>query len=341
MSIFETAARGGAISLLVLLTVVLLRDARSAPAARYGALFALSAAANLIVTMPAVERQPSLWLVPLRILASGNPAVFWVLTRALFDDEFVPSWRHWTVWLALVGAGFWAAYSHAAMPFLPLNALSLLCVLAAAWSVLAGQAGDLVEVRRRMRLVFVVSVAVFTAAMLSSSILAHGGPAQIPVRHIDAVGNLAMAGFFALALLTLDPGDLFVATARPTRRPPPGADPRETTLLAALRREMDVNRAYREEGLNIAALAARLGIPEYRLRRLINQRLGHRNFSAFLNGYRLDEAAAALADRTQAEVPVLTIALDAGFQSIGPFNRAFRTKTGMTPTEYRRQHLGG
>ena len=50
---------------------------------------------------------------------------------------------------------------------------------------------------------------------------------------------------------------------------------------------------------------------------------------------------AALADRDQAEVPILTIALDAGFGSIGPFNRAFKAHTGLTPTEYRRPHLGG
>jgi AraC-like DNA-binding protein len=28
--------------------------------------------------------------------------------------------------------------------------------------------------------------------------------------------------------------------------------------------------------------------------------------------------------------------MDAGFQSLGPFNRAFKTITGVTPTEYRR-----
>jgi AraC-like DNA-binding protein len=32
---------------------------------------------------------------------------------------------------------------------------------------------------------------------------------------------------------------------------------------------------------------------------------------------------------------VLTIAMDAGFQSIGPFNRAFKAETGLTPTEFR------
>jgi AraC-like DNA-binding protein len=35
----------------------------------------------------------------------------------------------------------------------------------------------------------------------------------------------------------------------------------------------------------------------------------------------------------------LTIALDAGFQSLGPFNRAFKAHTGMTPTDFRRDRL--
>jgi AraC-like DNA-binding protein len=35
------------------------------------------------------------------------------------------------------------------------------------------------------------------------------------------------------------------------------------------------------------------------------------------------------------DLPILTIALDSGYGSIGPFNRAFRQRYGMTPTEYR------
>jgi AraC-like DNA-binding protein len=38
-------------------------------------------------------------------------------------------------------------------------------------------------------------------------------------------------------------------------------------------------------------------------------------------------------------VPILTIALDAGFQSLGPFNRAFKSQAGMTPSEFRRLQL--
>jgi AraC-like DNA-binding protein len=100
---------------------------------------------------------------------------------------------------------------------------------------------------------------------------------------------------------------------------------------------MEEEKVYRREGFGVSALVAALDVPEYRVRRLINQRLGHRNFSSFVNGYRLAEATAALADPAQADVPILTIALDTGFQSIGPFNRAFKAHTGMTPTAYRKQ----
>jgi len=80
-------------------------------------------------------------------------------------------------------------------------------------------------------------------------------------------------------------------------------------------------------------------VPEYRLRRLINQQLGYRNFNAYLNEWRLDEAKQALSDPEQRDVPVSTIALDAGFQSLGPFNRAFKANTGLTPTEFRSQAI--
>ena len=64
----------------------------------------------------------------------------------------------------------------------------------------------------------------------------------------------------------------------------------------------------------------------------LDQRCGMRPFVVT----RYEEAKAALADPSQAEVPVITIAMDAGFQSLGPFNRAFKATTGVTPSEYRR-----
>ena len=97
-------------------------------------------------------------------------------------------------------------------------------------------------------------------------------------------------------------------------------------------------RAYAQENLTVASLAQQLKVPEYRLRRAINRSLGHRNFNAYVNEFRLRETQAALRDPTQSHLPILTIALTAGFQSIGPFNRAFKAMTGQTPSEYRQQN---
>lgn len=117
--------------------------------------------------------------------------------------------------------------------------------------------------------------------------------------------------------------------------PPAPASP----LAGRLNAVMADERAYRAEGFTIAALAARLGEPEYRVRRAINGEMGFRNFTAYLNSFRLEEVRMALGDPAQREVPILTIALDAGFGSLGPFNRAFRDAEAMTPTAYRAARL--
>ena len=88
--------------------------------------------------------------------------------------------------------------------------------------------------------------------------------------------------------------------------------------------------------MTITALAEVLGTQEHVLRRVINRGLGFRNFNDFLHAHRLREASARLRDPAARRIPVLTIALEAGYGSIGPFNRAFRERFGMTPTEYRR-----
>lgn len=95
-------------------------------------------------------------------------------------------------------------------------------------------------------------------------------------------------------------------------------------------------RRYTEPGLTIASLARSLDVPEHKLRRVINQKLGYRNFSQFLNHYRIDRAQKQLADPKLRDTPILTLALELGYGSIGPFNRAFREQTGVTPSQFRK-----
>ena len=93
---------------------------------------------------------------------------------------------------------------------------------------------------------------------------------------------------------------------------------------------------YTQSNLTIGVLAEALGMPEHRLRLLINKHLGFQNFSGFLNSYRIPAAKTTLKDPQRARLSVLTIALDLGYGSIGPFNRAFKQTTGITPSEYRK-----
>jgi AraC-like DNA-binding protein len=95
---------------------------------------------------------------------------------------------------------------------------------------------------------------------------------------------------------------------------------------------MTDERIYRREGLTLSALAQALGVGESALRSQINREPGYRNFNDFLHHYRLQEAPAR---RVSENLPILTIALDCGYGSIGPFNRAFKQRMGMTPSEYR------
>ena len=95
---------------------------------------------------------------------------------------------------------------------------------------------------------------------------------------------------------------------------------------------------YREAGLTISTLAKTLNIPEYRLRAFIHKQLGFRNFNAMLHDYRVEDASSLLIDSENSGIPVLTIALTVGYQSITPFNNAFRKIKGVTPSEYRKQN---
>jgi|tagenome__1003787_1003787.scaffolds.fasta_scaffold20952820_2 AraC-like DNA-binding protein len=354
VSLIEAALRGGAVVLLILVSALLLRDARRVPAGVFGALFALGTASYTIVSASVFAVTPPSWLLPLQVSAMGNPVVFCLLAATLFDDDFKPSWLHAVGWLSMVMLGvscLWIGITPARWIF---SGFGLACNALGVWYVLAGRAFDLVEARRRLRAVLLILVALYSTTVIASEI-ALPTESHWPLLYLaNGAGLLATTSVFAVVLLSISRDGALISVpvsaapllaASPRRAPAwpvQGAGverDEDTRQLMALRRLMEYDKAYREEGLSIGGLAAKLGISEHALRRLINQRLEYRNFNAFLNGFRLDDAIAALADPAQEAVPILTIALDAGFQSLGPFNRAFKAQTGMTPTEFRGMQL--
>jgi AraC-like DNA-binding protein len=337
----DIALRGAAIALLLVLAAALMRDAGKSVAGRLTVALAISAVAHAVTFNNGVAGPVALWHVLLIALSTGTAVVLWLFCRAVFDDAFVLRPVHVLAWLAVTTFSFvdclWLAPAAGERFAIVANNLLALGFIALALAqTVRSWPSDLVEGRRRLR-AFVVAAAVLYGGVsaLLQLVLSGGETAEVANAINAALLVLVVAGV-TVTLLRVDTRDLFtapepaVAVADPTS----AADRK---LTDALTRLMADERIYRLENVTIGSLAVRLSIPEYRLRRLINQRLGYRNFNAFLNDHRIAEAKAALADPAQAEVPVITIAMDAGFQSLGPFNRAFKETTGVTPSEYRKK----
>jgi AraC-like DNA-binding protein len=106
-------------------------------------------------------------------------------------------------------------------------------------------------------------------------------------------------------------------------------------LIDKLQSLMTGKAMYRDVTLSVSSLASALGVQEKRLRAIINGRLGHKNLPSFINAHRLEEVRQRLADARNDHLPILTLALEAGFGSIVVFNRVFKERYAMTPTEYR------
>lgn len=277
------------------------------------------------------------------LVAISSPFSIWLFARNLFERP--PERRILLVAAVVLLIGWFVGH------FVPaLDPLGFYIIHIAALALLADlvrialfeRVDDLVEQRRVVRLWLPLLVAAQAAAILVFEILAGSGRLLPAVNLANALLILLITLFAGLALLRTDP-ELLVETEDDA----PGEDeaalpalsPSEQVLHDKLIAAM-ARGAYRAPGLTIAALADELGTPEHRLRALINQRLGHRNFSAFLNRHRIAEARAMLASREHVDLPILTIAMDLGYNSLPPFNRAFRAETGTTPSEFRKRAFG-
>lgn len=320
------------------------------------------------------------WQLPLQMLMNGNPVVMWLLACALFDDGFRLRAWHGALWLGwvLMSLGNCTTWHRPELGLLA-DAGPILFALASLWPMLRSWRGDLVETRIRWRLRILGLVLGYSVLAAAAGIPSPRAASVAWMGVLDAAALCAVGALAASALLDLRASlwDVLVSPAAavppsgvlplaaladqavvpvdavstaqaevpdgtpqpgPPRHAEPASDP---GALARLQRAMAEEQIFRREGLTIGALAAHLGLPEYRLRRVINGQLGQRNFNVYLNTHRIAWARAALADVTRADEPVLGIALEAGFQSLGPFNRAFKADTGLTPTEFRARALAG
>jgi AraC-like DNA-binding protein/DMSO/TMAO reductase YedYZ heme-binding membrane subunit len=357
--LLDAALRGAAVALALLLAFTLWRDAFNVRIAKVGAVFMLCLCVQIVGSTPVLERTlPCAWQALPVGISIANSVLFWIFVRTLFDDEFVAGPLHIGVWALVVALG--ASHCLLTSPGAPFPELRKVTSFAMRWTpfvfamlalAAAGRQwnADLVERRRRLRIFVVLAGSAYTLIMVAIRVVSGRGQLSASSAVLDMVGLLFIVVGVAASVLTARRVDLFSAAPQHAQPVPQAAqsapiketasDPAEDALLARLSQQMTEGRAYRLENLTVASLASKLGVAEYRLRRAINGRLGHRNFNAYVNGLRLEEAKQALTDPARRDLPVLTIALESGFQSIGPFNRAFKAATGRTPTEFREHHF--
>lgn len=120
-------------------------------------------------------------------------------------------------------------------------------------------------------------------------------------------------------------------------KPRAAASREEADLATRIASRLQTGALYLEPDLKLARLARHVNAPEYKVSQCITGPMGYRNFNHMINRYRIDAAKQALGDPARKE-SILVIALASGFSSIGPFNRAFKAETGVTPRAFRARH---
>lgn len=112
------------------------------------------------------------------------------------------------------------------------------------------------------------------------------------------------------------------------------AEAGQRKLLHCMERE----KPYLDAELTLAGLAERIDLSAKALSQIINERL-QRNFSDFVNHYRVEEAKTLLRQTAPTWQSVLDIAFEVGFNSKSSFNTVFKKHTGLTPSQFRQDHL--
>ena len=212
--------------------------------------------------------------------------LFWAFVLELFEDhttltlgQFAPA-----LLLLLLGiVGALAPPSIARTFWLLHNLASGVLIVHALFVVWNGWRGDLVEQRRRLRSrnLALSAVYVFAVIVVQTWEIYFGFARSLsPI----AAGALMGLGLLAFAAFGRMEPDLFGQSQRSAAKPEsdaPNLQGEDARLAAALDRLMREERPYRDERLSVSSLALKLKLPEHRLRRLINQQLGHYSIIQF------------------------------------------------------------
>jgi len=107
--------------------------------------------------------------------------------------------------------------------------------------------------------------------------------------------------------------------------------------IARIRNAMEIQQLYLTQNLNIEEFSRLVGIHYREVSSIINKHF-NTNFFEFVNEYRVNRAKQMLLDPQYAQMTILDILLESGFNSKSSFHRFFKRYAGMSAAEFRKQH---
>lgn len=113
--------------------------------------------------------------------------------------------------------------------------------------------------------------------------------------------------------------------------------PKENSYLLQLEHLLQTEHLYRDPNLSRDQLAEKLGISSGYLSQLFNLSK-EKNFTSYINNFRVKEVQSMIMDPASDRYSLLAIGREAGFNSKSAFYTTFKKETGMTPSEFKKQH---
>ncbi|WP_108926922.1 helix-turn-helix domain-containing protein [Leptospira johnsonii] len=194
---------------------------------------------------------------------------------------------------------------------------------------------DLLESRREFRVIFSWVTGLYSMSVVLMEVITKDAGYSVQLDLINSSFIFVLVFFISFRIFQFREN---VFPTEEIQKEEVTEEPLDENLLQKLNSLLKDQKVFLQENLTILALAKRLNVPEKKVRRLINQGLGYRNFNEFLNHFRIKEAMFILSDPDKNDFQVLRIAMDLGYGSLAPFNRAFKEIVGMTPSDFRKQN---
>lgn len=303
--------------------------------------FTLSVTASMLPVLMGNMAAPLLGIVA--VVGSGGCGWLWLFARSLFRPQ-KPVTR-WTLYalaaiIAVEGGSALVGMYSTSGPMAEVsrvlsNTEGFICIGALAMvfaEVFSGYSTDLRKTERRFRQIFGLTFAILIALtllwVLNADDASLGGRWREPVTLFSALAGI-VGTRFCISFRKQNP----LIPRKKAKAAPrdAGDDLLASRILETLQRD----KMFATPELKVGDLAALLGEQDYKVTQCITGSLGFQNFNQLINSHRIDSAKELLACPGNKGRPILSVAFDCGFNSLGPFNRAFKSQVGMTPREYR------